>query len=79
MNNGLTSSEIGPQLNIGILLSRWPESAEILEGFGLNCSQCGGARHETLLQGARNHGLDVQALVGALQAGCRQSNPEEKG
>ncbi|MDD3802640.1 MAG: DUF1858 domain-containing protein [Desulfuromonas thiophila] len=45
-----------------------PQMAAVLASYGLHCQGCGGARHESLRQGATNHGLDVDELIARLNA-----------
>ena len=52
----------------GELLRMKPEVGKILkEKFNLGCVGCGGAEHETLIQGARAHGLDVDEFIKELK------------
>lgn len=45
------------------ILKLHPEVQVILSEYGLNCSGCSGATHESLRQGAINHGLDPEELL----------------
>ncbi len=45
-----------------------PEVAGVLGQFNLGCVGCMGAMNETLEQGARAHGLDVEDILTALNA-----------
>lgn len=52
----------------GQLLRMKPEVGKILtEKFNLGCVGCGGAENETLIQGARAHGLDVDEFIKELK------------
>jgi hybrid cluster-associated redox disulfide protein len=48
------------------LLQMHPDAAKILANFNLGCVGCLGASTETLAQGARAHGLDIEELLTAL-------------
>jgi hybrid cluster-associated redox disulfide protein len=48
------------------LLQMHPDAAKILANFNLGCVGCLGASTETLAQGARAHGLDIEELLAAL-------------
>jgi hybrid cluster-associated redox disulfide protein len=48
------------------LLQLHPTAAQILATFNLGCVGCLGASTETLAQGARAHGLDIEELLAAL-------------
>ncbi|MDY0292289.1 MAG: disulfide oxidoreductase, partial [Desulfuromonadaceae bacterium] len=39
-----------------------------LAEYGLHCAVCSGAKHESLRQGAINHGLDPEELLTRLNA-----------
>lgn len=43
-----------------------PEAAKVLDRFNLGCVGCLGATTETLAQGARAHGLNVDDILAAL-------------
>ena len=45
-----------------------PDAVKVLAEFGLCCSTCSGAKHESVQQGAINHGLDVNELLLKLNA-----------
>jgi len=48
------------------LLQMHPDAAKILAEFNLGCVGCLGASTETLAQGARAHGLEIEELLTAL-------------
>ncbi|OQY22856.1 MAG: disulfide oxidoreductase [Desulfobacteraceae bacterium 4572_35.2] len=50
------------------VLQMHPNAVHVLAEFGLRCSTCSGARHESVQQGAINHGLDVNELLEKLNA-----------
>jgi hybrid cluster-associated redox disulfide protein len=50
------------------VLKMHPEALSVLKGLGLNCGECSGAKHESVQQGAINHGLDVNELLQKLNA-----------
>lgn len=51
---------------IGELVREKPEAAEILFQFGMGCVGCPSAQMETLEEAAVVHGLDLTALLEAL-------------
>ena len=64
----MTEIKIDSDTTFGELLRMKPEMGRILkEKFGLGCVGCGGAEHETLLQGARAHGLDAEEFIEELR------------
>ncbi|MFO7765470.1 MAG: DUF1858 domain-containing protein [Pelovirga sp.] len=50
------------------VLQLYPGAAKILADLNLGCVGCLGASTETLAQGARAHGLDVEELLAALNS-----------
>ena len=45
-----------------------PQVAKVLGQFNLGCVGCMGAMNESLAQGAKAHGLDVEKILTALNA-----------
>ena len=45
------------------LMRNYPTSIEVLRKHNLGCVGCMGARNESLEQGCRAHGLDVNELL----------------
>jgi hybrid cluster-associated redox disulfide protein len=45
-----------------------PQVAKVLGQFNLGCVGCMGAMNETIEQGARAHGLEVEDIIKALNA-----------
>ena len=45
-----------------------PQVAKVLGQFNLGCVGCMGAMNESLAQGAKAHGLDVEEILTALNA-----------
>lgn len=48
------------------LLQMRPSAVQILSNFNLGCVGCLGASTETIAQGARAHGINVDKLLAAL-------------
>jgi len=48
-----------------------PEVLKVLKTFQLGCVGCMGAQHESIEKGAMAHGLDVDELLEALNAACK--------
>jgi hybrid cluster-associated redox disulfide protein len=68
MSETMTEIKIDYNTKFGELLRMKPEIGKVLkEKFGLCCVGCGGAEQETLRQGARAHGLDVDAFIEDLR------------
>ena len=54
--------------DMGILevVQQWPEAAQVFMAFGMGCLGCVAAKFENIEQGANAHGMDVDALIKAL-------------
>ena len=62
--------KIGPDTPIYDVLQSCPNASEIFESYGLACETCMGASVETIEEGSIMHGVDLQALLDALNANC---------
>ncbi len=58
--------EITKDTVIGELIRNKPESVETLMSFGMGCVGCPSSQMESLEQAALVHGLDLEALLIAL-------------
>ena len=63
--------EIKKDMQIGEILEKAPEKADILLEAGMHCLGCPASQMETLEQACEVHGIDVEELVSKL-------NEEEK-
>ncbi|MHB8123369.1 MAG: DUF1858 domain-containing protein [Desulfuromonadaceae bacterium] len=61
-------AEITKDMTFFELMRAYPESVKVLQKHNLGCVGCMGAQNESLEQGARAHGLDVNALLSDLKA-----------
>jgi hybrid cluster-associated redox disulfide protein len=59
---------ISKEMTIQEIVSSHPETVRVFFQHGLMCVGCAAARFESLEQGARAHGIDVDALVADLNA-----------
>ncbi len=48
------------------IVEKYPETLNVFGQFNMGCLGCSGALFETLEQGANAHGIDVNAMVKAL-------------
>jgi len=62
------SQKITKDMTFHQALQMDPQVAKVLGEFNLGCVGCMGAMNETLQQGARAHGLDVEVILKALNA-----------
>lgn len=54
------------EMNLGEIIFKYPESAEILTDYGLHCVGCFASSFDTIEQGAKIHGLsdeEVQEMI----------------
>jgi len=59
--------------DMGIMevVQKWPQSVKILTEFGMGCIGCAAAHFENIEQGASAHGIDVDALMKALNEAAK--------
>lgn len=57
---------ITKDMTIGEVIKANPEKAQILMDFGMGCVGCPSAQAETIEEAASVHGLDLEALIVAL-------------
>ncbi len=62
MKNRITKT-----MTFGEIITKHPESADILMEYGLHCIGCSVATWETLEQGAMSHGIDGKRLNSMLK------------
>lgn len=58
--------KIKKQDNITEIIQKYPITREVFTQFSLPCIGCFAAMYESLEEGASAHGIDVDALVEAL-------------
>ena len=57
---------ITKEMGIMDIVTNHPETMEIFAQFGMGCIGCAAAHFENLEAGARVHGIDVDAMVKAM-------------
>jgi hybrid cluster-associated redox disulfide protein len=57
---------ITKEMAIGEVVSKYPQTIRVFLTHGLMCVGCAAARFENIEQGALAHGIDVDALIKAL-------------
>ncbi|HEY3276274.1 MAG TPA: DUF1858 domain-containing protein [Syntrophorhabdaceae bacterium] len=55
--------KIGKNAAIQDVVTRYPESVPVFEEHGLGCVGCRAALFETIEEGAKIHGINVEALL----------------
>lgn len=53
-------------MSITEVVSKYPELVSVFMEHGMGCLGCAAARFESIEQGARAHGIDVDNLINAL-------------
>ena len=61
--------KITKDMGIMEVVQKYPETVEIFRRFGMGCIGCAAAHFENIEQGALAHGMDVDALMKALNEG----------
>lgn len=59
-------AKITKEMGIMEVVQQWPDTANIFMDFGMGCLGCAAAHFENIEQGASAHGIDVDALINAL-------------
>ena len=59
-------STITKDMGITEVVQKWPQTAQVLMDYGMGCLGCAAAHFENIEQGAMGHGIDVDALMIAL-------------
>ena len=54
---------ITPDMPIGDVVRKYPDTVNVFLSHGLMCVGCAVARFESIRQGAQAHGIDVDTLV----------------
>lgn len=64
--------------NIAEVIKKHPETIEAFIGFGFGCIGCAASHFETIEQGAEAHGINVEALVDALNKAVKPAKKAKK-
>jgi len=59
----LIKDKITKDMTIGEVVSKYPQTAEIMMKHGMHCCGCSIAGMETIEQGAMGHGIDLKKLL----------------
>lgn len=57
---------IEKEMGIMEVVQKYPDTVEVFRSFGMGCIGCAAAHFENIEQGAQAHGIDVPALMDAL-------------
>ncbi len=78
---GGQGNRITKDMTLGDIISRYPETAEIMMKRGLHCVGCHVAAFETLEQGAKAHGMsdkDIESMLKEMNDLVRNIKEESK-
>ncbi len=64
---------ISKQMTIEEVVQKYPETRATFERYGLGCVGCQAALFENIEQGAKVHGIDVNALIADLNKQIQKS------
>lgn len=59
-------NKITKDMGIMDIVQAYPETIEVFQKFGMGCIGCAAARFENLEAGAKVHGIDIDAMVAAM-------------
>ncbi len=59
-------SKITKEMGIMDIVQNYPETVEVFQKFGMGCIGCAAAHFENLEAGAKVHGIDIDAMVDAM-------------
>ena len=60
------AGKVTKDMNIMDIVQAYPQSIEVFQKYGLGSIGCAAARFENLEAGAKVHGIDVDAMVDAM-------------
>lgn len=59
-------AKITKEMSIMDIVQNHPETIEVFQKFGMGCIGCAAAHFENLEAGAKVHGIDIDAMVNAM-------------
>jgi hybrid cluster-associated redox disulfide protein len=59
------------EMKIEEILRKYPQTVPVFQRFGIACAGCQLSEYENLEHGARVHGIDLQALLKALNEAAK--------
>jgi hybrid cluster-associated redox disulfide protein len=63
---GKKQEKIDKGMSVKDVITHHPGTLQVFEGHGLGCAGCAAALFENIEQGAKVHGIDVDALIADL-------------
>ena len=68
-------AELTKEMGILEVVQQYPQTAPVFMNFGMGCLGCAAAHFENIEQGAYAHGIDVDALMTALNQAAAEEAP----
>ena len=59
---------IHKHMSIKEIVRKYPEALNVFEEFGLGCAGCQAALFESIEEGAKVHGIDIESLLKSLNS-----------
>lgn len=72
------TKKITKDMPIGEIISKYPETVEVMMNHGLHCVGCAAAHFENLSQGCEAHGIDADKLVEEMNKAISSKKEEKK-
>ena len=69
---------ITKDMGIVEIVQTYPETVEVLMNAGMGCLGCAASHFENIEQGAMAHGIDIDALIEALNAAVGETTASAK-
>src|SRR3989338_5214633 len=66
MNKKVAEKPVKLDMTIGDVVEKYPETAEVMLGYGLHCVGCAVNPYETIEQGAMGHGMSKETIDSLL-------------
>jgi len=66
LSKAKTKGKITKDMKLGEVISKHPQTLIVFEKAGLHCIECFGAAYETIEEGAKAHGIDLEKLLKEL-------------
>jgi hybrid cluster-associated redox disulfide protein len=79
---GDQGNKITIDMTLGDIISKYPETAEVMMKYGLHCVGCHVAAFETLGQGAKTHGMsdkDIESMISEMNKLIKNIKKESEG
>ena len=69
--------KITKDMSIADIVSKYPETMDVMVKHGMHCIGCAAAHFENLAQGCEAHGIDVDAMVKDMNEAVEKAGKKE--